>query len=373
MVLHPTWAEIDLKAIAHNLRETAKLVAPGAKIMAVVKANAYGHGAVPVAKTALANGASSLAVARLGEALPLREEGFTCPILILGYTPEEQYPELIKHQLTQTVYNLEVATKLNAVAGEMQKRVNVHIKIDTGMGRLGFVPGLESVEQIAQITTMPWLEVEGIYTHFAKADSCDKTYINYQFQQFNDLLTKLAAQGINFKIRHAANSAAIIDHPETHLDMVRAGIMIYGLYPSEEVEQTKLTLKPAMNLKTTVAQLKKVPAGTAISYGCSYKTAQENIIATLPLGYADGFSRILTDGQVLIGGQRVPVVGKICMDQCMVNLGASSDVQMGDQVVVFGRQQGEYIPVEEVAKKLNTISYELLCMLKGRIPRIYIE
>lgn len=368
-----TWAEVDLKAIAHNMRETTKLVAPGVKIMAVVKANAYGHGTIPVAKTVLAHGASSLAVARLGEALTLRKHGITCPILILGYTSPEGYPELVKHQLTQTVYNWEVATGLNDMANQMKQKVNVHIKIDTGMGRLGFLPGSGGVEQITQITSLPWLEVEGIYTHFAKADSRDKTYIKYQYQQFDALLKQLAARGVNFKIRHAANSAAIIDHPETHLDMVRAGIIIYGLYPSEEVDQAKLTLKPAMSLKTTVAQFKKVPAGTAISYGCSYVTDREDTIATLPLGYADGFTRILTDGEVLIGGRRVPVVGKICMDQCMVKLGPNSNVQMGDQVVVIGRQQSACIPVEELAKKLNTISYEVLCMLKDRIPRVYIE
>lgn len=369
---HSTWIEIDLKAIAHNMLAIASLVAPDAKIMAVVKADAYGHGAVPVAKTVLAHGASSLAVARLGEALILRQEGIRCPILILGYTPPSQYQELIKHGLTQTVYSGDMASALSAAANQAGKKISAHIKIDTGMGRLGLLPNQNALAQIADIVALPGLKVEGIYTHFAKADCHDKDYINYQYRQFDTLLHQLAAQGISFNFRHAANSAAIIDHPETHLDMVRAGIIMYGLYPSAAVDHARLNLKPALSLKTTVAQLKQLPAGCAIGYGCCYTTTANNeTIATLPLGYGDGFTRTLTAGEVLIQGQRVPVVGKICMDQCMVNLGSHSSCRVGDQVVVIGSQQEEYIAVEELASKLNTISYEILCMLKDRVPRVY--
>lgn len=367
---HATWIEVDLQAIAHNMKQITKLVSPGVKVMVVVKANAYGHGAVQVAKTVLAHGASCLAVARLEEALVLREEGISCPILILGYTPVEGYPELIKHQLTQTVYNWEGAMKLNTVARQMGQRATVHIKIDTGMSRLGFLPS--AVDQIVQVTDLPWLEVEGIYTHFAKADSADKSYVKYQHEQFITLLQQLTQRGVVFKIRHAANSAAVIDHPETHLDMVRPGIITYGLYPSTEVACSKLKLKPALSLKSTIAQIKRLPPGTAVSYGCSYVTERESTLATLPLGYADGFSRILTDGEVLVGGRRVPVVGKICMDQCMVNLGDDMQAQAGDEVVVIGSQQQASISVEELADKLNTINYEIICMLKDRVPRIYV-
>jgi alanine racemase len=370
---HPIWAEIDLNAIADNVKEVRRVIDRKAKIMAVVKANGYGHGAVEVAKTALANGADRLAVARLGEALVLRESGITCPILVLGYTPPEQYKEVIVNDLTQTIYTLQTARELNHAAEKLGRTLTVHIKIDTGMGRIGFIPDEKSLNEIAEIVVLNQLNVEGIFTHFAKADASDKSYTNIQFERFTTFINELAQRGINFKIRHAANSAAIIDHPETHLDMVRAGIMMYGLYPSNEVNQDRVLLKPAMTLKTRVAHIKKMPSGKHISYGCRYCTPEETTIATLPLGYADGFSRMFTNGEVLVGGQRAPVVGRICMDQCMVNLGNNITAQIGDEVVVFGCQGNCCIPVDELAEKLDTINYELVCMVAARVPRIYIK
>ncbi|MEG6615044.1 alanine racemase [Peptococcaceae bacterium 1198_IL3148] len=371
MMAHPIWAEVDLSAIAHNVGEVRRVVKPQAKVMAVVKANGYGHGAVPVAKTALANGADCLAVARLGEALVLRKSGITGSILLLGYTPPEQYQELIANDLTQTVYTLPMARELNSAALKMGKQLTIHIKIDTGMGRLGFIPDENSLAEIEQIKQLPQLNVEGIFTHFAKADAWDKAYVNLQFERFTTFIDKLSQRGIKFKLRHAANSAAIIDHPDTHLDMVRAGIMMYGLYPSSEVNRDRVILKPAMALKTRVAHIKRLPAGNHISYGCRYCTEMETTIATLPLGYADGFTRMLKKGEVLVAGQRAPVVGSICMDQCMVDLGSNQTVQTGDEVVVIGCQGDCCIPVEELAEKLGTINYELVCMVATRVPRIY--
>lgn len=369
--MHPIWAEIDLNAIVHNLNEVKRVIKPGARIMAVLKANAYGHGAVKVAQTALASGADYLAVARLDEALTLRRHGIESPILVFGYIPPEHYPDSVKNSITHTVYTLEMARQLNKTAEEAGIQAKVHIKIDTGMGRLGFIPGQQALEEIKQLAGMTNLNVEGIYTHFADADNDDKTYTKIQFEKFMQLLSKLEIEGINFPLRHAANSAAVIDHPETHLDMVRPGIMLYGLYPSEKVQKHKVKLKPAMSLKTRVGHVKRVPPGTHISYGCTYCTDKETTIATLPLGYADGYTRMLDDGEVLVHGVRAPVVGRICMDQCMINVGHIHNVKTGDEVVVFGCQEGKCLPVEELAEKLGTINYELVCMISSRVPRVY--
>ncbi|MBM7854880.1 alanine racemase [Desulfohalotomaculum tongense] len=371
MTSHPIWAEIDLTAIAHNLHQVRRVTKPGTKIMAVVKANAYGHGLVEVAETVLANGADYLAVARLNEAMLLRRRGIKSPILIFGYTPPEQYIQVINNNFTQTVYTLAMARELNSRAEKCGSKVKIHIKIDTGMGRLGFIPGDQAVKEIKEITKLSHLEVEGIYTHFADADNADKTYTNKQFAKFINLLNHLSKMGISFKIRHAANSAAVIDHPETHLDMVRPGIMLYGLYPSEDVQKNRVSLRPAMALKTRVSHVKKVPPGTHISYGCRYCTESETVIASLPLGYADGYTRMLNNSEVLVHGQRAPVVGRICMDQCMINVGHINDVKTGDEVVVFGCQNNSCIPVEELAQKLGTINYELVCMVSARVPRVY--
>lgn len=372
MTQYPIWAEVDLSAIDHNVQEVRKVTSPMTKLMVVVKANGYGHGSVEVAKRVLASGADWLAVARIEEGLILRHAGIDCPILLLGYTPPNCYGQIIKNNFTQTVYNIEMARELNESAGTMGKKASVHIKVDTGMGRLGFLPGDEAVEQIGEVVALPHLTPEAIYTHFANADNSDKSYTNMQFQKFIDFVDCLKNKGISFKIHHTANSAAIIDHPETHLDMVRAGIMIYGLYPSQQVNKQKVNLKPAMTLKTIASHVKKVSAGTHISYGCRYCTQKESLIASLPLGYADGFTRMLSNGEVLVRGQRAPVVGTICMDQCMIDVSQIPLVQYGDEVVVLGRQGSECISADELADKLGTINYEVVCMVSARVPRIYI-
>lgn len=369
----PVWAEVDLKAIAHNVQQIRRLVSPRAEVMAVVKANAYGHGAVEVARTALASGAGRLAVARVNEAEKLREAGIGAPILLLGYTPPGQFPDVLRLALGQTVYDPAMAGALNELAGRKGGRVAVHIKIDTGMGRLGFPAERTSRKEILQIARLPHLEVEGIFTHFATADSRDKGYALEQLERFLDFLDALRKEGLEVPFRHCANSAAIIDLPQSHLDLVRPGIAIYGLYPSGEVQRSRLHLKPAMALKAKVAQVKKVPAGFKISYGATYATPAPTVIATLPVGYADGYTRLLSSrGEVLIHGRKAPVVGRVCMDQCMIDVGHVPDVFPGDEVVFFGRQGEAVLPVEEVAEAIGTINYEVVCMVSGRVPRVYL-
>ncbi|MFZ5651700.1 MAG: alanine racemase [Bacillota bacterium] len=373
MTKTPTWAEIDLDALAHNLSEIRRVTDPGAGVMAVVKANGYGHGAVQVSRAALSGGASRLAVARSSEGAEIREAGIADPILVMGYTPPEAISEVAEYKLEQCVYGVEYAGMVNDLAGRLGVRIPVHIKVDTGMGRLGVLAGSEgAVDQIKKIASQPNLEAIGIFTHFASADATDKSYALFQLEAFVSLLEALGREGLEFELRHCANSAAIAEMPESAMNLVRAGISLYGLYPSEEVDRGRVDLKPVMTFKTTVAQVKNVPAGTCISYGCTYVTPGPTVIATLPVGYADGYSRLLSSkGQVLVRGRRAPVVGRVCMDQCMIDVGTIEGVSPGEEVVLFGRQGGRILPVEEVARWMGTINYEVVCLVSGRVPRIY--
>lgn len=375
MSIGPVQAEINLAAIARNLQQIRSLLQPGTRIMGVVKANAYGHGAVPVSRVLLQHGVSMLAVARAGEAVHLRQAGITVPILVLGYTPGEMFNELLEYNLTQTVFSLDYARLLDEAAVRAGKRLTVHIKVDTGMGRLGFWHARQdAVQDVLAIARLPHLAVEGIYTHFAAADSADKTYTEQQIQAFQEFLHRLQKEGLQVALRHCANSAGIIDHPEAHLDMVRPGIILYGLYPSVEVKQDRLRLEPAMTFKTRIAQVKEVEAGFSVSYGCTYTTAGNTVIATLPVGYADGYSRLLSSrGQVLVRGNRAGIIGRVCMDQCMIDVGHLPGVQPGEEVVLFGRQGQAWLPVEEWAGWIGTINYEAVCMVSARVPRVYVE
>ncbi|HAU31058.1 MAG: Alanine racemase [Desulfotomaculum sp. 46_296] len=369
----PVWAEIDLGAIAQNMQEIRKLASSSSEIMAVVKANAYGHGALETAKIVLSNGATSLAVARVEEAKELRKAGIDAPILLLGYTPGAQFHEVLDLNLIQTVYSLEMAEALSGVAGHSGRQAKVHIKVDTGMGRLGLSPGKPALEDILKTARLPHLILEGIFTHFATADSADKTFTLAQLGLFINFLEELRKAGLEFPLRHCANSAALLDLPQTYLNMVRPGIIIYGLYPSDEIRNS-INLKPAMAFKTRIAQIKKVPAGYKISYGSTYQTSQPTIIAVISAGYADGYSRLLSSrGIVLVNGQRARVVGRVCMDQCMVDVGHINGVSPGDEVVLFGSDGAETIPVEEIAKLTGTISYEIICMVNSRVPRFYLS
>ena len=369
----PTWAEIDLDALSHNIREIRRVTDARAGIMAVVKANGYGHGAVEVSRVVLENGAARLAVARSAEGVELRMAGIGAPVLVMGYTPVKMIREIAEYKLEQVVYGSDYALELNDQAGRMGVKIPVHIKIDTGMGRLGVVAVCGSaVEEVKKIAALPHLQTEGIFTHFASADSADKTYTKTQMESFLNLLESLRREGLEFPLKHCANSAAIIDLPECGLNLVRAGISLYGLYPSEEVHKGRLDLHPVMSMKTRVAQVKEVPPGFSVSYGCTYITPQKTAIATLPVGYADGYSRLLSsNGEVLVKCRRAPIVGRICMDQCMIDVGHIAGVTSGDEVVLFGRQVSSVLPVEEVARWIGTINYEVVCMVSSRVPRIF--
>ncbi|MGB9438702.1 MAG: alanine racemase [Desulfobacterales bacterium] len=383
---HPiTWAEVNLDAYAHNIRELRRISRVPARLMAVVKANGYGHGAVEVAREALQNGAQYLGVARIDEAIPLRQAGLEVPILIFGYTPPDLAPILIDYELTQTVYSISTASALSEQATRKGKKIIIHLKVDSGMGRLGFllaatndtrddIATRNSVRAIETISRLPGLTVEGIFTHFATADSAEKSYANMQLDRFMDLLTRLQKQGLEPPIRHAANSGALIDMPDSHLDMVRPGIATYGLHPSAEVNKSRVDLRPVMSLKTRVIHLKRVPPGFNISYGITFQTKNHTTIATVPVGYADGFNRLLSSrGHMLVHGQRVPIVGRVCMDLTMLDVGEVSGVALEDEVVVFGEQGKGAVTADEIASSLDTINYEIVSTITARVPRIYLK
>jgi alanine racemase len=378
------WAEVDLSAIAHNVRELLRRTRPQAKLMAVVKANGYGHGAVEVARTALENGAEWLGVARLAEAVDLRKAGLDAPILVFGYTPPADAGRLLDFDLRQSVYALEAAQAYSAAAAAAGGRIRTHVKVDTGMGRLGLVPaalagqgpgnavGDDLIRTATAIARLPGISAEGIFTHFAASDSADLSSAKRQLALFSEVLSALRARGLEFEVRHAANSAAVIALPEAHFDLVRPGIALYGLMPSDKVDLTGISLKPAMALKARIIHLKAVPAGTCISYGMTYRTPRPTVIATVPAGYADGFRRQFSSkGEMLVRGLRVPVVGRVCMDLTMIDVGAVPGAAIGDEVVLFGRQGGESISADDLARELGTINYEIVCDVTARVPRVY--
>ncbi len=369
------WAEIDLDKLAHNIREVRRLTAQGACVTAVIKADGYGHGATKIAGTLLDNGADRLAVAVLDEAIELRQAGFTdVPILVMGYTDPERADEVIIYDLEQSAYSLELAEALSNSAAEQNKTARLHIKIDTGMGRIGLQPTHESVELIKRISRLPMLSIEGLFTHFAAADEVDKSYTRQQFERFGWLCAELEREGIEIKIKHCGNSATIIDLPDFHMNMVRAGIMLYGLAPSGEVQLNKLELKQVMSLKVRVSHVKEIQAGQSVSYGRKFIAQEVRKIASLPIGYADGYTRMLSGkAEALVKGKRVPIVGRVCMDQCMIDVTGIEDVTVGDEVVLFGEQEGEMIHIDELAEKLGTINYEIACMISKRVPRVYIK
>jgi len=360
-----TYAEISLEAVKFNIGEIKKLTSPGVKFMAVTKANAYGHGAVAISRAAVEAGADYLGVANLREALELREAGILSPILILTESPTSVTDEIIQHGLTQTIYSFSEAKALSDEAEKRKKPAKVHIKIDTGMGRVVVAPS-EATAFITKASSLPGLIIEGIFTHFAVAEDPEDHFTRQQFEKFQQIASKLQ----NIPILHSANSAAVLFHPETHLDMVRVGLMMYGLYPQGNSRRL-INLKPALSFKSRITYLKKVPAGATISYGRTYVTPSETMIATIPVGYADGYSRRLSNrGQVIIRGKRFPVVGNVTMDLIMVNVGEAR-VEVGDEVILIGEQNGQLISADEIANLEGTISYEVVCSIGKRVPRIY--
>ncbi len=364
-------AEVDLDAIYHNIIEMRKHIRPDTLLLAVIKADAYGHGAVAVAK-ALEDEVDYYAVAHLEEAEELRRYGIRTPILILGTCVPEEFEDLIRHQITINIYRLEDAKKLSETAQAMRQTAKVHIKLDTGMHRIGFPCNEQAVEDIKKIAALPGLELEGIFTHFAKADEKNKEAFEYQLNQFRYMLGVLENEGIRFPIRHAANSAAIMEAGDLELDMVRSGISTYGLYPSEEVEKDTADLRPAMALRSRITHVKTLPAGEGIGYGWTYTTTRETKVATIPTGYADGYKRALSNqGRVLIHGISAPIIGRVCMDQFMVDVTDVPNVKVGDMATLFGRDGNAWLPVEELANASASFNYEFVCGLTRRVPRIY--
>ena len=367
--MRPTVAEIDLSAISFNIRAIREKVFP-AQVMAVVKADAYGHGAVPVAKEALKSGAAYLGVALVEEGIELRDAGIQAPILIFGGALEEQLPLFVKYNLEPTIYTIECARYLSQIADNENKQIPLHVKVDTGMGRVG-VPHAEAVAFVESISQLPGIEVKGLYTHFSTSDERDKSYSHLQFARFEEIIRCLKNKKIEIPLKHAANSGAILDLPETYLDMVRPGVMMYGYYPSNETTES-VAIKPAMTFKTRVLHIKDVPENTSVSYGRKFITKKPTRIATLPVGYADGYNRLLTNrGQVTIRGKKFPVVGRVCMDLILIDLGDDRKVQIGDEAVLFGKREENNFTVEEYCEIVNTIPYEVTCWVSKRVPRIY--
>lgn len=373
-ILRPVYAEIDLDAIAYNMRNIKSLI-KDKEVIAVVKADCYGHGCLDVVPTLLENGASRLAVAVLTEGIELRNDNIKAPIMILGYTPIYLAEELIKYDLEQTVYDLNYAKELSEIALKLNKKAKIHIALDTGMGRIGYLPTEKAINEISEIYALKGIEVLGIFTHFASSDEEDKEYTHEQFKKFKDFNKRLSDLKIEIPLKHTSNSGAIIDLPETYLDAVRAGIILYGYYPSDEVKKENLSLKPALTLKAMITRVQEMDKDMYISYGRTFKTERKSLIATIPIGYADGYSRLLAkNAKVIINGKFAPVVGRICMDQCMIDVtDIDGNIKVGDEVIILGEQGNLKFNADDIAEIMGTINYEILCMLKYRIPRVYIK
>lgn len=371
-----TWVEIRMDRLAYNYRQIRAKLAPGTKYLALVKANAYGHGAIPVAKKYQELGVDYFAVASLDEAEELRNGGITKPILILGYTDPQFTGELLEYGLTQTVYDRELARRFSQEARARGKRLRVHLKADTGMGRLGFLCDEEHLDEsaavLAEIARLPGLEAEGLFMHFSVADSDDGDEVAYsrlQISRYTALCAKLEDLGVTVPLRHCAASAALLNYPQAHFNMVRPGIIQYGLYP-EPSAVSKIDLKPVMEEKTRVVSVKWLPKGTAISYGRSYTLERDSLVAVVAVGYGDGMFRQMSNRQqMLVHGQRVQQIGRVCMDMCMLDVTDVPGVKIGDEVTVFG----DGLPLEEKARAVGIITYEHLCAVSPRVPRIYVD
>ncbi len=372
-LLRPTWLEIDLDALAGNVRALRRLIGPRRLLFAVVKANAYGHDATLIAPAALAAGADRLAVAAVNEAVQLREAGVTAPILVLGYAPLWQAETMVHQRLTATVYDLELARAYAEVARRQGKPLTVHVKVDTGMHRLG-VPVDEAVSFFRALNELVELHVEGVFTHFSTADEADKSYTRWQLERFTHLLHRLAEEKLRPPLAHAANSAATLSLPESHLDAVRCGIALYGLHPSHETMLPE-TFRPVLTWKALVAQVKQLPAGAPVSYGNTWTAPRPSTLAVIPVGYADGFPRGPVHwGHVLIHGQPAPIRGRVCMDQTIVDVtdivAQGRPVRPGDEVVLIGVQEGARLTAEDVAARFDTINYEVTSRILARTPRV---
>lgn len=375
-----TWAEIDLDALDYNIKNIRSKMKDGEKIMGIVKADCYGHGDGFISRKLEAAGFDWFGVSNIEEGMSLRTEGITKPILVLGYTPVDCAKLMAEQKITQALIGMEYCEALQAEAAKAGVVVEGHIKLDTGMTRVGFQTDddnfEESLKDIIAVSKMPNIHITGIFTHHAVADAYkgdNPSYTDMQFTRFMKMIDALKSEGVDVGLRHCANSATIISYPEKHLDMCRSGIITYGMLPSDECEG-RIDLKPLMTLKTTIGLVKKVKAGAQLSYGRTYTAETDRIIATVPIGYADGYNRNLSNqARMLVHGQFVPVVGRVCMDQTMIDVTDVPDVKMGDEVVVFGKQGDNVLPIEELAEKLHTINYELTCVITKRVPRVYLQ
>lgn len=366
-------AEIDLAAIRANLSAIHVRLGDRTPVMAIIKADAYGHGAVRVAR-AIDDLVAAYGVAVADEALELREAGIRKPILILGYVEPCRYRELVRNHISPAIFSYEAAAALSEAAVLERREATLHLAVDTGMTRIGFHPTDESIAVIRRIAALPGLYIEGMFTHFACADMADKTSARRQHDIFIDFCGRVSHAGISVPIFHCSNSAGIMEFEDAHMDMVRAGIILYGLYPSDEVDQSVLKLQPALSLRARITHVQHVPAGTGISYGSTFVTARDSVIATVPVGYADGWPRALSNkGRVLVRGQFAPIAGRVCMDQFMIDVTDIPGVRPGDVATLIGKDGANEIPIEEPAALADSFQYELPCVLSKRIPRRYLE
>lgn len=364
------WAEVDIDALKYNFENIRALLKSETKIMSVVKADAYGHGYYECCKALLEAGTDAFAVAAVSEAVQIRKAGFKVPILILGAVSKEDFPQLLELEIMPCIFNLYDAEALSYEAEKVGKTAKIHIKIDTGMSRLGFFStDNASIDDILRISQLPNIEIDGIFSHFACADEKNPEYTRLQFESFMRLIRSLEDKGLKIPVKHIANSAAIMMYPEMQLDMVRPGIILYGYYPSGEVDKSRLSIKPVMSLKTRVSLIKEVEKGVGVSYGKEYITDRKTKIATVSIGYADGYLRAFSKkAKMDAGGQLVPVLGRICMDQCMIDVTNVNNINIGDEVTVFGNGK---ITADDAAGWINSISYEVLCLVARRVLRIY--
>ena len=366
------YAEISLEAIGHNIREVKKRLPEGVKLLGVVKANAYGHGAVPVASD-LENQVDYFATATIEEAVELRENGISAPILILGYVSPSQYGDLVEYDITQTIDSYAQALALEKEAARQNRKAKAHLAVDTGMTRIGFQVTEHDADEAAKIADLPHIELEGMFTHFSCADQEDKTYCSMQMEKYDKMTALLAERGVTIPLRHICNSAGIMEFDDHHFEMVRSGIITYGIYPSEEVKKERLDLIPALSWKSHVIHVKEVGPGIGVSYGATYVTEKPMTrIATVSAGYADGYPRALSNqGCVLIHGKKAPIIGRICMDQMMVDVTDIPDVQVEDVVTLVGTDGDETITIEEIANPAARFDYEMLCDISSRVTRVY--
>ena len=373
--IRPAWAEINLSNLDHNIKNIIAKVGSDVDIIGVIKADGYGHGSVEVAQVLRENGVRTFAVAALSEAIKLREHGAQEEIIMLGLTPDLYADTIVQYGITPVVCSSSNAAAIAKAAEKAGKTVSGLVAVDTGMGRIGYLPDdAEAVSDIKKMESLSGFRIKGIFSHFATADAADKTYAKEQERKYNAFYEKLSAAGINIPMKTFANSAAIMEIPSVYFDAVRPGIILYGCYPSSEVDKNQLALKPVMSVKANIVHLKKIPKGATVSYGRKYTAPRESLIATLALGYADGYPRPYSQvGKVIVNGTFAPIAGNICMDQCMVDVTDVPDVKVGDEVIIMGSDGKNTILADDIGDATGTINYEIVCAFGQRLPKVYIK